>query len=84
MADYHRPLQRYLDAGLRVLVECRRCSEARSFNPRDLAARFGAGRDPANLRFVCIRCGSRQARVGPDLLRTARMLVACNDNGARA
>jgi hypothetical protein len=52
-------LGRALRHQMLLQVSCRRCSRLRLYECQGLATRFGLGRDPLRLNFVCATCRRR-------------------------
>jgi hypothetical protein len=89
MAQYHRPLQQYIDADVAILVECRRCGHRAKFKAAELAARWGRRVDPWQLPFRCHnranpggrRCLSRRVSVYPDWSVQQKVGADLQDSG---
>lgn len=48
--------------GMRIIVGCRRCHAQRSLDPFRILEWLGGDRRWVELRFRCLRCGSRDVR----------------------
>lgn len=56
-------LVEWLDVGMFLLVECRRCGHCASVDPRPLAVQRGAACHPELLRWRCTVCDGTRPRV---------------------